>query len=123
MNKIETLLDISSDDPLLAKVLQNRVALGDYDYSEGAAGSRDWNADKITVWVESLLPLCQSNTFSQAYSIPADLSKLIQNAYGREATQDDLDAFNQLIQSAGSDEDLASEKVCITILSSAEFVL
>jgi len=122
LQKLSLLFGIAKDDSRFDKLNENRFELGAYVYAEGIPEDRSITADKITSWVEALVPLCASGILEGSYTLPADLGKLIQDIYGRKVETSEITTLSELYSSAG-DPTLGYQRVCLVLLTSAEFLM
>ena len=122
LGKLATVTGLPPGDPLLGSFAANRLQLGDADYANGVRPDRSWTAAKMALWVKLLKPLCASSAMQSRYALPADLSKLVQTAYGRRATPEDATSIDEALAGVALTGAEKQDVVCLSVLSSAEFV-
>lgn len=123
MEKLSRVTGLPTEDPLFDEIWRNRYDLGDHNYAQGIGADLSWNATKMSVWVRAIQPICNSEAMASRYpALPEHLNELVTEAYGREATMEDLEIFEDAI----AEEQLADaeryQAVCIAVLTSSEFV-
>ncbi len=122
--RLRAVTGANADDPMFAKLLESRTTLGDYDFAKGVQPDTSWTALKITQWVTALKPVCASMQMRLRYpDLPGNLAQLVEAAYGRAMTADDLTAVNEV--TAGIPALTAEERrdgICLAVLSSMEFL-
>ena len=124
LRRVASVVGVSTDDPVLADLRANRIALGDYDHATGVAPDFRWGASRIALWARSLKPVCASSAMRERYpALPGDLPKLIGAAYGRETTAEDMQDYEGVLSEVGLGDSERYEALCMAVLSSAEFVL
>lgn len=120
--KLATILDVPTSDPVFAFLVENRLLLGDNDHASGVAPELSWNPAKMSLWAKAMRPVCaHPNMKARHPFLNIDLPRA---AWGRDVTpgeaegiRADLDAVYGPVQSAERDE-----AACIAILSSLEMV-
>ena len=123
LRRVAAVLGVSIDNPLLDGMRAARISLGDYDFATGVAPDRAWTPSRMVRWVEVVLPICHADTFTARYgTLPEGLSDLISEAFGRDATEEDLQDAQEIAATL-TDANDAHEATCLAVLSSAEFVL
>lgn len=122
LQKVASVLGVPATDPLLNSLRDNRASLGDYDFANSVQPDKTWTALKIGDWVKAIKPVCASSQMRTRYpGLAENASSLIEAAYGRAATSDDLAALS------GSAAGLSTapsryETICLALLSALEFV-
>ncbi len=120
LGRLAAVLGVDPEDGVLAPVRAARSELGAHDFANGVSPELTWNASKMSLWVDVLTPICASSTMRDQYpelTAAADLRALMSVAYGREV---EVEAAEELLADFG---DATYELRCLTVLSSAEFVL
>jgi hypothetical protein len=121
--KLATILDVPTSDPVFAFLVENRLLLGDNDHASGVAPELSWNPAKMSLWAKALRPVCaHPNMKARHPFLNIDLPRA---AWGRDVTPDEAegiradldDVYGAGVQSAERDE-----AACIAILSSLEMV-
>ncbi len=121
--KVATVAGLAETDPALSELKANRLDLGDFDLANGIRADRAWTPSRITLWVRSLRPVCNSSQMKALYpSLPADLDKLLVAAHGRPPTPEDSALIAEALAAAPVDDAGRYLVVCLAVLSSAEFV-
>ena len=125
MSRLAAVVGVPANDPVFALVRKNRTTLGDHDFANGQQPDRLWSASRMAVWVRSLKPVCSSTAMRTRYpALPADLPALIENAFGRPASDDDRANVEAAIGDASElSEAVRYQTICLAVLSSAEFVV
>lgn len=123
MQKLARVTGLSVDDPLFDELRASRYDLGDHNYGQGIGPDLSWTANKMSIWVRALRPVCNSEAMASKYPfLPEHLNELVLDAYGREATQADLADFDEVVNDAGLSDADRYEAVCLAVLTSTEFV-
>lgn len=121
--KLARVTGVGEDAPIFDDLMAARYDLGDHNYAQGIGPNLQWNASKMALWVESIRPVCQSDAMRQRYPfLPEHLNEMLEAAYGREATQDDLAAYEDVLADTQISEEERYEAVCLAVLTSTEFV-
>lgn len=120
--KVARVAGIPVTDPLLNNLRAVRLELGDGDYANGIRPDKNWTAARLAAWVKALRPVCQSAQLKARFLLPRDLSSFIMTAHGRWAvTQDEQDITEELASETLTDDE-KHELICLSILSTTEFV-
>jgi hypothetical protein len=122
MANLVTVAGVPSDHAMFGQLWAKRFQLGDHDYANGVAPDLDWNADRMEQWVKAIKPVCDDPLFQARYpELASDVTKLVRAAYGRDATDEELQAFDDVklgqVDGAGQ-----YRMVCLAVLTSLEFV-
>ena len=113
---------LTEDHFAYTELLRQRYLLGDHDYAQGIAPDLHWAPQKMQVWVKGVIPICDSVEFKAKYpDLLEDPSPLVQAAYGRDATDAELEGLGELAAGV-SDVDTRYRMTCLGVLSSLEFV-
>lgn len=125
IGRVAAVIGLPTTDPVFDLLRKNRTSLGDHDFANGQQPDRLWTASRMSLWVRSLQPICASKAMRDRYpSLPADLGALIENAFGRPATDEDRAIVTEALASAPElDETIRYQTACLALLSSAEFVV
>lgn len=123
LSRVASVLEVDTDDPLLADLRANRLNLGDYDHGQGVQPNRMWTPARMALWAKSLKIVCGSDKMKELYpTLPGDdTGKLVEKAWGRAATDDELSAVEDAVKSLASAEKY--QATCLAVLSAAEFVV
>ncbi len=120
--RLASVLDVAVDAPELERLRARAIDLGDYDFSAGVPPDLSWSASRITAWVGAIEPVCDSVTMKARFpALPAMADQLIEAAWGRAATADDLAAVEEGLATI-SDENERYKASCLAILSALELV-
>jgi len=123
MEKLSRVTGLAKDDPLFDEIWAHRYDLGDHNYGQGVGPDLSWNASKMSVWVESLRPVCNSEAIATRFpSLPENVGDLLASAYGRPAAAEDLADFQAVVNEVQLDDAARYESVCLAVLTSSEFV-
>ncbi len=124
LGKVAAVLGVSPESAVLEPVRARRVSLGDYDFANGVLPDTAWTASRMSEWVRALRPVCTSQEFTSKYpNLPEQLPELIEAAYGRESTTDDLADYDQELEDPSLDDAERHELTCLAVLSAAEMVI
>jgi hypothetical protein len=124
LRRLANTLELGVDDPVFDALRSDRLALDGYDHAQGVIADGLWIASRIKLWVRGLRPVCGSSAFATRYpELPADLPRLIRDAWGRQATEADLQAFDDSFAESSIDAAAQREATCLAVLSAAEMVL
>lgn len=125
LERVAHVAGVTTDDPLLADLRTNRLALGDYDYASGVKPDRMWSPARMALWAKSLKPVCSSPFMREQYPAldesPANAASLASIAWGRDVAPEELTVDSAAL--ATLDATSRYETTCLAILSSAEFVI
>jgi hypothetical protein len=122
LSRVASVLGVTTEDALLSDLRANRLNLGDYNHGEGVQPNRMWTPARMALWAKSLKIVCSSDKMKELYpTLPGDADKLIEKAWGRSASQDELQAIEGSIGSL--DGDAKYQATCLAVLSAAEFVV
>ncbi|NUP07892.1 MAG: hypothetical protein HOW73_17740 [Polyangiaceae bacterium] len=125
LQRVADVLGKSEDDPLFTELVENRLALGDYDYASGVKADRMWSPARMTLWAKSLKPVCSSAEMHELYpALATDAGEVLafaSDAWGRDVLADELNFDAPTL--ASLDETSRYEMTCLAVLSSAEFVI
>lgn len=120
--KVAKVAGVGVTHPLLQNLRDARLELGDGDYGSGIRPDKSWTAGKLTTWIKALRPVCQSAELKGRFTLPRDVDALIMTAHGRWADGMDSQLINEELGSETLTADEQHELVCLTVLSSTEFV-
>jgi hypothetical protein len=121
--KVARVAGVETSAPILEAMRARRLDLGDHDYAAGVKPDATWSAARIGTWVKSLRPVCSSPAMRSRYpALPERLDDLLLAAYGRAATPEDHAAIEETVAATALDSESQYQIVCLTILSSLEFV-
>lgn len=125
MSRLAAVVGVPTTDPVFDLVRKNRTSLGDHDFANGQQPDRLWSSSRMAAWVRSLKPVCSSAAMRTRYpALPKDLPALIENAFGRPASDDDRANIEAAIADASElSEAVRYQTICLAVLSSAEFVV
>jgi len=125
LGRLAAVVGVPTTDPVFELVRRNRTSLGDHDFANGQQPDRLWTASRMSLWVRSVKPVCASKAMRDRYpKLPEDLGALIENAFGRPATDEDRAIVNDALATATElDEATRYQTACLALLSSAEFVV
>jgi hypothetical protein len=121
--KVAAVAGVAPEDPLLAKLRERRLDLGDHDFASGVKPDTSWTSSRMTTWVKALRPVCASPKMRARFSaLPDKLDDLVLAAYGRRAAPEDRRIVDEALAGAPLDEPARYETICLAVLSSLEFV-
>lgn len=125
LSRLAAVVGVPTTDPIFDTVRKNRTNLGDHDFANGQQPDRLWSSSRMSLWVRSLKPVCASAAMKDRYpSLPANMPAMIDNAFGRPATDEDkANVEAALADAADLPEATRYQIACLAILSSAEFVV
>ncbi len=109
-------------DPLFDAARAKRLELGAHDFANGTAPDLQWNAQRMAVWVEAMLPVCRDSRVRSHLGAldQAGVQKFAAAGWGRDATAADLADLAGPLAVAGDDGWVAT---CLVLVSSAELLL
>jgi len=109
-------------DALFDAARAKRLELGAHDFANGTAPDLQWNAQRMAVWVEVMLPVCRdARVRSHLGALDlAGVQKFAAAGWGRDATATDLADLNGTLGIAGDDGWVAT---CLVLVSSAELLV
>ncbi|MCR9161521.1 MAG: hypothetical protein ACE37F_30100 [Nannocystaceae bacterium] len=122
MTNLANLVGVEKDHFIFDELYMRRIQLGDHDFSGNIAADLAWNAQKMSVWVKSLEPVCGSIQFRDRYpNVSANPTPLLQQVMAREPDAEELEAYAAIVAGA-PDTATADLLTCYAALSSLEFV-
>ena len=101
--------------------MRGRFLLGDYDYAAGIQEQKAWTNSQMRLWLESLLPPCESAEFAAKFPWPAKGPEFVAAAMGRPASPDDTRVLGDIQAMPITDADKRT-LACLTFLTSLEFL-
>lgn len=123
LQRVAAVAGVPTGDPLLATLRANRTELGDHDYANSVKTDLGWTALKMSVWVRSVQPVCQSDAMRRRFAdLPANLPQLVEAAYGRAATAQDTADVQASLTGLTLSPAARYNSLCLAVLSSMEFV-
>ena len=123
LQRVAAVAGVPTSDPLLATLRANRTELGDHDYANSVKTDLGWTALKMSVWVRSVQPVCQSDAMRRRYAdLPANLPQLVEAAFGRAATAQDTTDVQASLNGLTLSPTARYQTLCLAVLSSMEFV-
>lgn len=124
MSKIARVVGVAEDDAMFDELRLNRYQLGDYNFAESISPDDSWRARRMALWTKSLRPVCTSDAFTSRYAeLPgSSLDELVREAYGREADAQDHAIYSEVLAELPLSADASHQAVCLTVLSSLEFL-
>lgn len=111
----------STASPTLSKLDENKIFLGEYDFSRGVAPKFSWEPSDMKAWLEGLEPVCGSTAFRNRYPFPTGNASFIQNTFGRGPSSEDQAVIAEINALSVSNTE-KSDILCFTMLSSLEFI-
>jgi hypothetical protein len=123
LSRVAQVLAVTTDDPALGEMRDRHLELGDHDFATGVRPNLTWTSSRMSAWVSTLIPVCQSQAMRTRFpTLPGDAGGLMAAAYGRTATDQDLDAIDEALADVPIDDEERYMATCLAILSSVEFV-
>jgi hypothetical protein len=123
MTRIAAVTGLPLTDPAFNTLRENRLLLGDHDYANAKPPQESWSAARLTTWVESVRPVCQTQAVQTRYSpMPAKIPALVDAAYGRAVLPEDTASLSDGVKGLNLTPAKIVETMCISVLSSLEFV-
>lgn len=105
---------------LTTGLLGNRNLLGDHDYSKGIQAQSAWTDSQMKLWLEGLLPVCESQALRTRFTWPDKAEEFLVSALGRPVNAGDralITKINALTVTPVEKFTLG----CLVVLSSLEF--
>lgn len=121
MQNLSTVTGQPLEHPIFFSMYDRRLLLGDQAF--GNELDLRWTPARMQAWVKSLRPICTSAEMSAKYpTLVADPSPLIRDAFGRDATTDDLEPLQDIAFEPSLDDPTRFLLTCTAILTSLDFV-
>lgn len=121
--RVAQVVGVTTEDAALAEMRERRLELGDHDFATGVRPNLAWTSSRMSAWVATLMPVCQSPAMRTRYpTLPGDVAALMAAAYGRNATDEDLAAVDEALAEVPIDDEERYMATCLAVLSSVEFV-
>src|SRR5688500_16304239 len=60
LTRVAQVLGVTTDDPALGDMRERHLELGDHDFATGVRPNLTWTSSRMSVWVSTLMPVCQS---------------------------------------------------------------
>ena len=122
--KLSAVVGLPVSDPVFDLLRQNATRLGAYDFANGVVPDTSWTALRISLWVQSLAPVCESPAMLSRFgALPAGLAPLIEAAYGRPMTEADAADIEAAGQGLALTPDQLTRTLCLSLLASTELVI
>jgi len=123
VEKVASVVGVTTSDPVLKPLVDASGDLGGYDFANSRKPDYTWTALRISGWVRVVKPVCASPQMHARYTaLPAALPALIEAAYGRGITAEDSAAVDAGLLGLTLDDAARYEAVCLSVLSSLEFL-
>jgi hypothetical protein len=123
LDKIAAATGLPVSDPAYNTLRENRLLLGDHDYANAKPPLESWSAARLVTWVESVRPVCQSPAVLARLSpMPGRFPALIDAAHGRPPLPHETAALAEEPRGLSLPPAKLVETVCVSVLSSLEFV-
>ena len=123
ISRLSTVVGLPYSDAAFDLLRANATQLGDYDYANGLEPDNTWTAFKMSLWVQSLKPVCASSAMLARYpSLPESSSELLEAAYGRSITEQDTADMTAALGSLPLSVESRTQTMCLAVLSSLEFL-
>ena len=123
ISRLSAVVGLPYSDPAFDLLRANATQLGDYDYANGLEPDNTWTAFKMSLWVQSLKPVCASQAMLSRYpSLPESLGPLVETAYGRTITELDTADMTAALGSLPLSPESRTQTTCLAVLSSLEFL-
>src|SRR5262249_46645963 len=114
---------LAQTDPVFTQLKTNRTQLGDHDYANGIKADNTWTALRMSVWVQSIQPVCASAAMTKKFpALPENLNQLVEAAYGRAGVPEDAADVTAAAQGLSLTTAQRYNTICLAILSSMEFL-
>jgi hypothetical protein len=123
ISRLTTVVGLPYSDAAFELLRANATQLGDYDYANGLEPDNTWTAFKMSLWVQSLKPVCASSAMLARYpSLPESSSELLEAAYGRSISERDTADMTAALGSLPLSAESRTQTTCLAVLSSLEFL-
>jgi hypothetical protein len=123
VRRISNVLKVPVTSSMFRELLAKSVQLGDYDHAAGALPDNLWLARRLATWADALTPICGSAEMKAMFpALPGDTGSLIEAAWGRRATEQELSEFDTAVSEAGLLPAESYEATCMAVFTAAEFV-
>jgi hypothetical protein len=123
VSRLLAVVGLPYSDPAFDLMRANATQLGDYDYANGLEPDNTWTAFKMSLWVQSLKPVCASPAMLTRYpSHPESLGLLVEAAYGRSLSEQDSADMTAALGSLPLLAESRTQTTCLAVLSSLEFL-
>lgn len=124
LQKLADVVGVPVDAPMFDRLRELRLDLGDYDFAKGVSPDLSWTSRKMALWIDGLLPVCDSAEMKQRYPDWEDaLPSFVLRAHGRPLQPDDSAIVQQALTEAPIPAALQHRTLCVGLLSSAEFLV
>ena len=124
LSKVAAVAGLPESDPAFDLLRQNATRLGAYDFANGVVPDSSWTALRLSLWVQSLKPVCASPAVAARFpSLPESLGPFIEAAYGRPMNDEDRADVEAARAGLTLTPEQLSRTLCLTLLSSAELVI
>lgn len=121
LRKVAAAVGVPVADPLFDAVRAQRLQLGGHDFANGVAPDLAWNAQRMALWLEVMVPVCADARVRTHFGEwrAQGLEKFAVEAWGRPVTQADKDDLAPTLAIAG---DTGWRATCAALLSSVELL-
>lgn len=124
ISRLSAIVGVPYSDPAFDLLRANATQLGDYDYANGLEPDNTWTAFKMSLWVQSLKPVCASSAMLARYpSLPESSSSLFEAAYGRAISEQDTADLTAALSSLPLSAESRTQTLCLAVLSSLELLV
>lgn len=125
MLRVANLIGVGEAHASMKAIREGQIDLGQYDFALRLQPDLTWTPSRVAAWAKAVKPVCESAEFAAKFpNLPENYGSLIEAAFGRAATVDDVADFDQAMDEAGlTDPEAIRDLACLTVLSSAEMVL
>lgn len=106
----------SLDSSAYSAIENSKYELGAHNYANGDIGSRVWSPKKLNTWIDVISPICSSKQLGAKYGSEDRYSDFVEKALGRPLTISEVEILTEAFELG------QFPLVCLTILSSLEFV-
>jgi hypothetical protein len=124
LKRIADVAGVATSDAMLSELRARRMDLGAHDFGANVAPDLSWSAQRMTIWVQAIAPICDNASFKARFGDwNTGLKTFAPLAWGRKADAADLALLEQTIAEAKTDSKESQWRAtCLLLLSSSELV-
>jgi hypothetical protein len=124
LKRLADVAGVATSDSLLESVRKGKLDLGGHDFGANIAPDLSWNAQRMSAWVQAVMPICDNPSFKARYpNWQTGLKTFAPLAWGRASDEEDTSLLADTVSQAQMPTPESEWKAsCLVLLTSAELV-